>query len=80
MGGLPLQLASLFIKIPLSIWFTFGGLGLSPMGAVGCALATLVVNYTMFGVALWLVRHQDLYAPLALWTTRLAAIFLDSIR
>ena len=63
-----LQVVSLLIKIPLSIWFTFGGLGLNPMGAVGCALATLVVNYTMFGVALWLVRHQDLYAPLALWT------------
>ena len=63
-----LQLISLLIKIPLSIWFTFGGLGLSPMGAVGCALATLVVNYTMFGVALWLIRSQDFYAPLALWT------------
>ena len=63
-----LQVISLLIKIPLSIWFTFGGLGLNPIGAVGCALATLVVNYTMFGVALWLVRHQDLYAPLALWT------------
>ena len=63
-----LQLISLLIKIPLSIWFTFGGLGLSPMGAVGCALATLTVNYTMFGVALWLMRTQNFYAPLALWT------------
>lgn len=62
-----LQLLSLLIKIPLSIWFTFGGLGLGPMGAVGCALATLLVNYTMFAVALWLVRVQDFYAPLALW-------------
>ena len=62
-----LQLCSLLLKVPLSIWLTFGGLGLGPMGATGCALATLVVNYTMFGVALWLVRSQDLYAPLALW-------------
>ena len=62
-----LQLFSLLIKIPLSIWFTFGGLGLAPLGAVGCALATLLVNYTMFAVALWLMRTQDFYAPLALW-------------
>ena len=62
-----LQLVSLLIKIPLSIWFTFGGLGLAPLGAVGCALATLLVNYTMFAVALWLMRTQDFYAPLALW-------------
>lgn len=62
-----LQLISLLIKIPLSIWFTFGGLGLAPLGAVGCALATLLVNYTMFAVALWLMRTQDFYAPLALW-------------
>lgn len=64
-----LQLLSLIIKIPLSIWFTFGGLGLNAMGAAGCALATLLVNYTMFGLALWLMRRQDFYAPLALWTS-----------
>ncbi|QXZ08255.1 MATE family efflux transporter [Comamonas sp. Y33R10-2] len=62
-----LQLISLLIKIPLSIWFTFGGLGLEPMGVVGCALATLLVNYAMFATALWLVRTQDFYRPLALW-------------
>lgn len=62
-----LQLMSLLIKIPLSIWFTFGGLGLEPMGVVGCALATLLVNYAMFATALWLVRTQDFYRPLALW-------------
>jgi MATE family multidrug resistance protein len=62
-----LQLVSLLIKIPLSVWFTFGGPGLAPQGAVGCAMATLWVNYTMFAVALWLMRTQDFYAPLALW-------------
>lgn len=62
-----LQLVSLLIKIPLSVWFTFGGPGLAPQGAVGCAMATLWVNYTMFAVALWLMRTQDFYTPLALW-------------
>ena len=62
-----LQLLSLIVKVPLSIWFTFGGAGLPAMGAVGCAWATLTVNYLMFFVALQLLRLQPIYAPLALW-------------
>lgn len=62
-----LQVAGLFVKIPLSVWFTFGEAGLPAMGVVGCAWATLVVNYTQCGLALWLLRTQDIYAPLHFW-------------
>ena len=62
-----LQVAALFIKVPLSVWFTFGGAGLPALGVAGCAWATLVVNYAQFGLALWLLRTQDIYAPLHLW-------------
>jgi len=62
-----LQVASLLVKIPLSIWFTFGGAGLPALGVVGCAWATLVVNYLQLGLALWLLRTQDIYQPLRLW-------------
>lgn len=62
-----LQVAALFIKVPLSIWFAFGGAGVAAMGAQGCAWATLVVNYALLALALWLLRTQDLYAPLRLW-------------
>ena len=62
-----LQVGSLFIKIPLSIWFTLGGAGLPAQGVVGCAWATLIVNYTMLGLALWLLRTQSIYEPLQLW-------------
>ena len=58
-----LQIGSLFVKIPLSIWFAFGGLGLEPQGAVGCALATLLVQCLMLAVALWLLRTRALYQP-----------------
>jgi MATE family multidrug resistance protein len=34
---------------------------------VGCAWATLVVNYLQLGLALWLLRTQDIYQPLRLW-------------
>ncbi len=62
-----LQMGSLFIKVPLSIWFAFGGGGLEPQGAVGCAWATLIVNYLMLGLALWLLRNQGLYRPYRIW-------------
>ncbi|RYF32403.1 MAG: MATE family efflux transporter [Comamonadaceae bacterium] len=62
-----LQIGSLFLKVPLSIWFTFGGAGLPSMGLVGVGWATLVVNYTMLLVALWLLRHADYYRSYRLW-------------
>jgi MATE family multidrug resistance protein len=37
------------------------------MGAVGCAWATVVVNWLFLGIALWLVRTDALYRPYAIW-------------
>jgi MATE family multidrug resistance protein len=62
-----LQLASLVLKVPLTVWFAFGGLGLPALGAVGCAWATVVVNYLFVVLALWLVRTDPLYRPYAIW-------------
>lgn len=62
-----LQIGSLFVKVPLSIWFAFGGFGLAPQGVVGCALATLVVQCLMLALALWLLRTRPLYQPYRLW-------------
>jgi len=62
-----LQIVALGLKVPLSIWFAFGGLGLDGHGAVGCAWATVVVNYLLVAGAVWLLRTQPLYAPFALW-------------
>ena len=62
-----LQLCSLLVKLPLSIWFTFGGLGMPALGVAGCAWATLAVTGFLFAVGAWLLRTQPLYAPLMLW-------------
>ncbi len=62
-----LQVGALAIKVPLSIWFTFGGAGLAPQGAAGCAWATLVVNYSLLLVAWRMLRRHPMYAPLKLW-------------
>ncbi|HEX7890392.1 MAG TPA: MATE family efflux transporter [Ramlibacter sp.] len=62
-----LQLGSLALKVPLTIWFAFGGAGLPAMGAVGCAWATVAVNYLFLGIAIRLVRTDALYRPYAIW-------------
>ncbi len=62
-----LQLGSLAIKLPLSVWFTFGGAGLPALGLVGVAWATLVVNYTMVAFSLWLLRNAPYYRAYRLW-------------
>jgi len=40
-----LNLIGLAIKVPLNVVFVFGHLGVPPMGASGCALATTIVNW-----------------------------------
>ena len=62
-----LQIAALAIKIPLSIWLVAGGGGVDAMGAVGCAWATLVVNYVLLILAVVMLRTQDIYQPFCIW-------------
>ncbi len=62
-----LQVGALLLKVPLSIWFTFGAFGIAPQGAAGCAWATLLVDYAIAVLAVVLMRRQQLYAPLQLW-------------
>jgi MATE family multidrug resistance protein len=62
-----LQIVALGVKVPLSIWFVAGGAGLAPMGAVGCAWATLVVNYLLMALAVVLLRSHELYQPYLIW-------------
>ncbi|MGN1055467.1 MAG: MATE family efflux transporter [Comamonas sp.] len=62
-----LQVGALAGKVPLSIWLTFGGWGIEPQGAAGCAWATLIVDYAIAIVAIGLMRSQRLYEPLQLW-------------
>lgn len=58
-----LQTAGLGLKIPLSIWFCFGGLGLDARGAVGCAWATVAVNYLLLAGAVWLLPPSPCMRP-----------------
>ncbi len=62
-----LQLGALAVKIPLSIWLVAGGAGVEPMGAVGCAWATLVVNYLLLALCVVMLKTQAVYKPFAVW-------------
>lgn len=62
-----LQVGALLVKIPLSIWLVAGGAGVEPMGAVGCAWATLIVNYLLLVLAVLMLRTRPLYTPYRLW-------------
>jgi MATE family multidrug resistance protein len=62
-----LQIGALAVKIPLSIWFVAGGAGLAPQGAVGCAWATLLVNYILLLMAVLLLRSNSIYWPYRIW-------------
>lgn len=46
----------LLINIPLNYIFIFGKFGLPQMGAVGCGIATVIVNWIMFGLILHYCR------------------------
>jgi multidrug resistance protein, MATE family len=63
-----LQIASLFVKIPLTVWFVFGGAGLPAMGVAGCAWASFAVNCLMFLAALIALHQLDMYKPLQLFS------------
>lgn len=62
-----IQIAALLLKIPLSIALTFGFGTWPSMGLMGCALATVLVNFTMMGFAMWMLRSHDTYRPCAIW-------------
>jgi MATE family multidrug resistance protein len=64
-----LQVGALLVKIPMSIWLVAGGTGIEPMGAVGCAWATLVVNYLLLAFGLVMLRTQAMYKPFRIWQT-----------
>ena len=62
------QVVALLVKIPLSIVLVLGIPGvIEPLGLVGCAWATFVVNYLMVAIGIWLIKTQDFYQPYELW-------------
>ena len=62
-----IQLAALFLKIPLSIALAFGFGPWPPLGLTGCALATVGVNFAMMVIAVWLLKSNPTYQTCHIW-------------
>jgi multidrug resistance protein, MATE family len=60
-----LQLGGLALKLPLSAALVFGlpGIGLPPLGVLGCGISTCVCMWAQVVAAWWLVRRDPFYAP-----------------
>ena len=62
-----LQIVALGLKIPLSIALTLGFAGLPAQGVVGCAWATLIVNFWLMGMSIFYLRYLPLYKDYQIW-------------
>jgi MATE family multidrug resistance protein len=55
--GMVIALVALVLKLPLSYLFIYGGLGIEPMGGVGCGVSSAIVMwfelFAMLGVMRW---------------------------
>ncbi len=62
-----IQVAALLVKIPLSMLLAFGFDQIPPRGLQGCALATLIVNYAMLFISIWMLKNSAIYQPFGIW-------------
>ncbi|CAG4888019.1 MATE family efflux transporter [Paraburkholderia gardini] len=60
-----LQVGALLLKIPLNLWFIFGGAGVPALGGPGCALASTAINWTLAIVGMTLLVRLDIFRPFA---------------
>ncbi|WP_186093652.1 MATE family efflux transporter [Burkholderia gladioli] len=62
-----LQIGALALKIPLNIWFIFGGLGVPALGGPGCGLASTLINWALALIGFTLVARLNVFAPLGIF-------------
>ena len=70
-----LQLGGLAVKVPLSWLLVTGvpGLGISPLGVVGCGIATCIAMWAQLLVALLVIGRDPFYRPFHILGRRLDA-------
>jgi multidrug resistance protein, MATE family len=63
-----LQVGLLPLKIALSVWFIYGGLGVAAMGSVGAGCATMVTMMVTACLALAMMAWHPAYKPFGIYT------------
>ena len=56
-----IQIGGLLLKIPLNALFIYGLGSFEGLGAPGCAIATVIINFAWLLIALAIVRYQKFY-------------------
>ncbi len=65
--AMSLQIGALALKIPLNVWFIFGGLGVPALGGPGCGLASTLINWALALIGFTLVARLEVFRPLAIF-------------
>jgi MATE family multidrug resistance protein len=61
------QVIGLALKLPLNLLFIYGGFGIEGMGGPGCAVATVIINWTWMLLTLSFVLVDHFYRPFAIF-------------
>lgn len=57
------QIIGLALKLPLNLLFIYGGFGIEGMGGLGCAVATVIINWSWLLMTLGFVVFDRFYRP-----------------
>ena len=57
------QIIGLALKLPLNLFFIYGGFGIDGMGGPGCAVATVIINWSWLIMTLGFVLFDRFYRP-----------------
>jgi MATE family multidrug resistance protein len=62
-----LNLIGVIVKVPVNAIFMYGGMGLAPQGAPGCAAATTLIGWLLCALAWSWSARNDEYTPYAVF-------------
>ncbi|KLU20795.1 multidrug transporter MatE [Caballeronia mineralivorans PML1(12)] len=63
-----LQVGALMLKIPLNLWFIFGGFGVPALGGPGCAIASTLINWLIALVGLTVLVRVEFFRPFGVFS------------
>jgi len=63
-----LQVGALMLKIPLNLWFIFGGFGVRALGGPGCAIASTLINWLIAIVGITVLLRVDFFRPFGVFS------------
>ncbi|WP_086383006.1 MATE family efflux transporter [Caballeronia sordidicola] len=63
-----LQVGALVVKVPLNLWFIFGGFGMPALGGPGCAIASTLINWLIAIVGMTVLVRVGFFRPFGIFS------------